>query len=547
MIDEVSRILDEHSGGRAGLQNSEFDAVLDAEDFDEEAYLQLNPDVAAAVRSGEFRSGYYHYRMFGSREGRPIPGEPRNRLILSEDRAGARRARALRYGCDAVLTSSGGGLMAVGWIDDASDPVDSVRVNGSDWHVLIDRSRLVRMRRTDVEEALGSEGLYPYGFFCFLFFEHPLKASSLTEITINLSSGNPFKAEAPCRHVNDLELRNVALGYLASASFFGSPQVEAVASLNGSLGEEIVRFNRAITTRLVANPHIERFGDRGCKPRVSLLVCLYGKAEFHFVQNCLYAGLPGIDAYEFVFVSNSPELAETLLREARSSQLLYGLNQTIVILSGNAGFGGANNAGAHAALGKRLVALNPDVFPRDPDWASKHLELIETLPPDQTRLFGAPLYYDDGSLMHGGMYFELDGGISLANGQPRSCPLVRVEHYGKGAPAWAEQLIRSRPVPAVTGAFISVDRGWFERLEGFTEDYVFGHYEDADLCLKSLRQGAPAWLHDIKMWHLEGKGSTRLPPHEGGSVVNRWLFLKTWLPTLKAGLLGPIPAHPLLS
>ena len=64
-----------------------------------------------------------------------------------------------------------------------------------------------------------------------------------------------------------------------------------------------------------------------------------------------------------------------------------------------------------------------------------------------------------------------------------------------------------RPVPAVTGAFMSVDRGWFEKLGGFTEDYVFGHYEDADLCLKSIQAGAVPWIHDIRLWHLEGQGS----------------------------------------
>jgi GT2 family glycosyltransferase len=101
-------------------------------------------------------------------------------------------------------------------------------------------------------------------------------------------------------------------------------------------------------------------------------------------------------------------------------------------------------------------------------------------------------------------------------------------------------------VPAVTGAFLSVDRAWFEKLGGFTEDYIFGHYEDADLCLKSLRAGTPAWLHDIRMWHLEGKGSRRLPQHEGGSLVNRWHFSRTWLPTIVPDLMGKTPQHRLL-
>ena len=53
-------------------------------------------------------------------------------------------------------------------------------------------------------------------------------------------------------------------------------------------------------------------------------------------------------------------------------------------------------------------------------------------------------------------------------------------------------------------------------------------------------------MQDLRMWHLEGKGSTRLPVHEGGSTVNRWLFSSEWGESINDGLLGPTPTHPLL-
>jgi GT2 family glycosyltransferase len=144
------------------------------------------------------------------------------------------------------------------------------------------------------------------------------------------------------------------------------------------------------------------------------------------------------------------------------------------------------------------------------------------------------------------MYFEIDVGLSLAGGRPVARQICRVEHYGKGAPAESPQFTRPRPVPAVTGAFISVDKSWFEKLGGFTEDFIYGHYEDADLCLKSIEKGVVPWLQDIRMWHLEGKGSTRQLPHEGGSLVNRWLFSQRWLRVIEAGLKGSAPSHTLL-
>jgi hypothetical protein len=48
------------------------------------------------------------------------------------------------------------------------------------------------------------------------------------------------------------------------------------------------------------------------------------------------------------------------------------------------------------------------------------------------------------------------------------------------------------------------------------------------------------------MWHLEGKGSDRELAHEGGSLINRWLFSKTWIDTIEAGLKGPMPSHTLI-
>ncbi|HMN13774.1 MAG TPA: hypothetical protein PKD55_15790, partial [Bellilinea sp.] len=39
-------------------------------DFDENAYLLLNPDVAKSVRDGKQRSGYMHYLLHGRTEGR---------------------------------------------------------------------------------------------------------------------------------------------------------------------------------------------------------------------------------------------------------------------------------------------------------------------------------------------------------------------------------------------------------------------------------------------------------------------------------------------
>jgi hypothetical protein len=45
--------------------------------WDAQAYLEANPDVAAAVERGEFDSAFHHYKLFGQFEGRAIDGTTR--------------------------------------------------------------------------------------------------------------------------------------------------------------------------------------------------------------------------------------------------------------------------------------------------------------------------------------------------------------------------------------------------------------------------------------------------------------------------------------
>jgi GT2 family glycosyltransferase len=518
--------------------------------FEERAYLAAHPDVAAAVAEGELKSGYAHYAELGWQENRPLfvaGSEPCGRLLMAEPASPLTSAAPeVRSNVDAMLVSASGGIFVVGWVDDSTTPIEFVRLRGPDWTYVFDAASLLRIRRTDVEASFGSGNPHSYGFVAFAFADARLANAGPCDVSIGTREASVTHQLIP-RRVDDVELRNVALGYLSKAEFLGNRQLEAIRGMDRSLGRELVKHNLHITRGIVAGACVQRIGHRARPPLGSIIVCLYGKPEYLFLQNALFSGGSGFSDYELIYVSNSPEMAERLLKEAHAAYHVYGIPQTVVLLPGNAGFGAANNVAVqYARSGNRIIILNPDVFPRDQDWAQKHTQVIGNLPSAQTRLFGVPLYYDDGSLMHGGMYFEFDTGVSVDANRVTQSEMLRVEHYGKGAPVWASQFVKPRPIQAVTGAFISVKRAWFEALGGFTENYIFGHYEDADLCLKSIQGGTAPWIHDIRMWHLEGKGSTRLPVHEGGSLVNRWLFTRTWNDTIRNGLEGLVPSSPMM-
>ena len=515
--------------------------------FNEELYLRLNPDVLMAVAGGSFRSGREHFERFGRAEGRPValPANvvPDRVMVTAEAGRIAEKPRAPGANIDHIKISPSGGIYVVGWVNDTQDQLVSVDLYFSGWSISFSAANLARVRRPDAEEAVGLLSPHHCGYWGFLYAARRLPANVCNAV-VRLKSGVEMPSVVMVEGVEDDDLRSVALCGLSQASYTGNHYFGAVQSIDAAIGAQLLGFNQMLTRRAVNAPYVEYFGRANASYKASIIVCLFGKTEYMYVQQAMFARQAGIGDYEFIYVCNSPDTAEALLREARLSGLMYGLDVTIILLNANAGFAAANNLAAKHARSGRLVFVNPDVFPRDVDWAAKHSAIVAGQPAEQTALFGAPLFYDDSSLMHGGMYFELDTAPSFAQGQHQETAILRVEHYGKGAPPDTAEYLRPRPVPAVTGAFISTAREWFETLGGFTEDYIFGHYEDADLSLKSLAAGRPVWLHDATLWHLEGKGSRRQPQHEGGSIVNRWLFTKLWKGLVEAEVLGPAPLHP---
>jgi GT2 family glycosyltransferase len=532
---------------RSSVQPSVIAASLPPEpvgiaEFGEEAYCEAYPDIHAAISNGLLDSATSHFWRHGRQENR-LNSPPYLEALIGA--AAEFPATNVALSVDAVIISQSGTALIVGWLDDRVKPLRSLSViRGNEGS----NSRAIgRCRRSDVDALLTAPAGFAFGFWLVIKLEANEARSTNVIIRVRLADGSFEQREVQAGVSTDADLRDTIFGHFAALQYYGNRDIEAFTVLDRGLGKSLALFNRSISGSIVAAAHAEYYGPRRSRFKASLIVCLFGKIEYFFLQNALFANTIGIDEYEFIYVSNSPELAESLHKEAQIAERIYGLSITLVTLPGNGGFSAANNAAARFANSDRVIFVNPDVFPRSRDWALNHEALLERLPRERTALFGVPLYYDDGSLMHGGMYFEVDQGLSVKSSSIRSHGMLRVEHYGKGAPEWSDRYTRSRPVPAVTGAFISADREWFENLGGFTEDYVFGHYEDADLCLKSLRQGVPAWLHDLRFWHLEGKGSTRRPPHEGGSLLNRWLFTQRWGSTISEGLAGPSPTHKLLN
>ncbi len=351
--------MSQDNGGSAARGTGAF--RISAENFDENYYLQQNPDVATAILFGEFASAYDHYVHHGWREQRAhrVNGNvPSNRVVLTGinpstlEGGGAQPSSFI----ESLIVSRRGGIFLVGWIDDRVHRLERVELVSESWRATMDEKAIARVRRRDVEQALSFGGEHPFGFWSVLFADQSLPAAASIQLRLCLRGGLDITQEVIVRVVSDLELRETALGYLAQSQYFGNFFVETVKRLEPFVGSEIIRLNRAISHEIVAAPYVERFGSRR-RYKGSIIVCLYGKAEYLPLQNCLFSGRPGIEDYEFIYVSNSPDISEQMFRDARTATRTYGLDQSLVILPGNAGFGAANNCAAALASSDRLLIV----------------------------------------------------------------------------------------------------------------------------------------------------------------------------------------------
>jgi len=506
------------------------------EEFDEVAYLLAYPDIAESIRAGACKSALEHYNLYGESEQRLAD----SRYLRA--RATGDTAQFVPSHVDLVYTSRSLRCFVSGWAEDRDDaPLGHIAVTTpSDPSSNRRLVAIARCRRQDVEAQRSTSVQSLLGYWSIMNLSQPLGTDRQLQITLTVGfERRTFTCEAQV--VSDEQLRDLAIGYLAGTRYFGDPTVDAFLQLDAGIGRSLIDLNMEVSRKVVAGAYVARYGKTRAAYDGSIIVCLYGKPDFLMLQAALFSRCKHHERYEFIYVSNSPELTERLVKDATIACRIYDVSITLVLLPGNAGFGAANNAAVNAARTDRILLVNPDVLPRDMEWPARHTEAVQNLPREQTALFGVPLYYDDGSLMHGGMYFAIEDGLSFSNQRIIRRDVMRTEHYGKGAPPQAREFLVPRPVPAVTGAFMSIDRAWFEFLGGFSPEFIFGHYEDGDLCLRSLEAGRPAWIHDLPFWHLESKGATHQSIHDGGRLVNRWNLTSRWSGFVKDELNGQHP------
>lgn len=254
------------------------------------------------------------------------------------------------------------------------------------------------------------------------------------------------------------------------------------------------RLHRRRTDALKGMPFVQgAMGAVPAKPAVSVIVPLYGKDSMALLETQLMLFSEDeafADDVELIYVLDDPAMVDDFLMELEDLYRIYRVPLRHVRKHANQGFAAANNLGASIAHGSLLLFLNSDVFPERPGWIDRFRRYFAAHP--EAGLAGSRLLAADGSIQHLGMKLRWHEALGIwGNDQP----------YGGLEP----ELVPGDPIPAVvTGACLAIPRKIFDAVGGWSEDYIFGDFEDSDLCFKVRKQGKEVALLPLDdLVHLE--------------------------------------------
>ena len=220
-------------------------------------------------------------------------------------------------------------------------------------------------------------------------------------------------------------------------------------------------------------------------PECSIIIPVHNKWEL--TRNCLVSLKEhgaGHDL-EVIVVDNgsSDATSSELLPLGRS---LFGERFSHVAFAENRNFGPACNAGARIAVSPLLFFLNNDTL-LTPNWFAPLRDAL--LADASLGAVGPLLLYEDNTVQHLGVAFDLRCPVHLYRNLPATHPLVK----------------RRRKFRVLTGAALMLHAELFHACGGFFEQYRNG-FEDVDLCCQMGLQGKlMTCVPESVIYHLESK------------------------------------------
>ena len=406
------------------------------------------------------------------------------------------------------------GIFLSGWFHSEHSNFAQVAFHCGQTSSEVSKTWILHTRR-DVTTFLEAAGIQPldheHGFNCYVAV---LPQDHVCWISVTSESGEMRRLRIPAQDHQQSEMQTIR----SLLSTFRCEQRGLRALLDRHVGPAV----EAVWTKRkqsLSNHSVVRFGSVPTKPEVSIIVPLYGRWDFAEYQLAQFANDESFANVDLIYVVDDPPIYDNFRNAAAGLFGTYQIPFALAFSGTNLGFAGANNFAAQYAKGRFILLMNSDVLPKYPGWLTELVRTYQTL--ESPGLVGVKLIYEDGTLQHAGIEFRRH---SAWDG------LWINDHPFKGQ--MAEHLKGTREVDAVTAACALIDADLFRLLDGLSEDYIIGDFEDSDLCLRARRAGYKNYVAlDVVLYHLE-----RQSQNQTGDAVwrtnltayNCWLHNQRW-------------------
>jgi O-antigen biosynthesis protein len=383
-----------------------------------------------------------------------------------------------------------------------------------------------RCSRDDLDESFALAGLHTtekHGLVKYVELPVPSPLNEGWMAEGGVATGAKFQIPGPPVDRNPLSLRERIIAEFAQEEL----EIEA---FRRDHGYPALNRLQAYIGRSIRIEHAVQFGEPPASPEASILVPLFRRIDLLEHQLAHFWQDREVAAAELIYVLDSPESWPELADLAGSLHELYGLPFKVIVLNQNGGFSIANNRAASVARGRLLLLLNSDVVPAQDGWLGRMCGFYDAT--QKIGALGPKLLYEDDSIQHAGMYFARDARKGVWENQ----------HYFKGFNRVMPAANVSRPVPAVTGACLMVERELFDEVGGLSEAYVRGGYEDSDFCLRLDAAGRRNWyLADVELYHLEAQSYPIAARHT--NRYNAWVQTHLWDQRIEELMRAQVEVH----
>ncbi len=479
--------------------------------IDEKEYLNANLDVKKSIDNNSLPNYINHLILHGAKD------------IMAENRlpsVGTNINKDVPAYIDYAIITSNNSLYLYGWYFSKKNPIKSVYFSNGKYGIDI-TNKIVNFPRKDLEKVADTKYLNA-GFYAYL--ENNLidientKNYSLILVTENGVS----------RHIvfNALENndRNKVSTVILSQLHINKDMLNVMDDKLGLALNKYLQRHKPVLEKEEIN--IDIFGTQVEKPKVSIIVPLYGRIDFVEFQLSQFANDPFFKKnVELIYVLDDPRLKDELNRLCHGVFPIFEVPFKVVNAHANYGYAVANNIGVGYANASLVLLFNSDLFPLDKTWLPELLKEHDNHP--KLGVVCPKLLFEDGAVQHAGMIFERNDELNMWLN----------EHPGKGLPDLSADK-EAKAMPAVTGACMLIKKSLYEEVGGMSENYFLGDFEDSDLCLKLYEKGYLSYYTpSVALCHLERQSQSLFSDASWKGKVtlyNAWQHERKWAKTISA-------------